>query len=99
MLKLSKFVVCRSPIHGRGVFASKTIHKDEIIGVLKGYPTNRPGCYVLWTGPFTGLRITCDLRFLNHADEPNACILDNLELIALEDIMPGTEITHDYEQE
>ena len=40
--------------------------------------------------------VQCDLRYINHSDEPNAVYFDTLEVCALTDIAPGEEITHDY---
>jgi len=40
--------------------------------------------------------VKCDLRFINHSDEPNAAYFDTLEVGALTDIAPGEEITDDY---
>jgi len=44
-----------------------------------------------------GFHVKCDLRFINHSDEPNAAYYDTLEVLALTDIAPGEEITHDYQ--
>ena len=40
--------------------------------------------------------VKCDLRIINHSDEPNAAYFDTLEVGALTDIAPGEEITDDY---
>lgn len=86
-----------SKIHGSGLFARKTILKDSIIGSLKGSSCNRNGPYVLWLSNTEGFRVDCDLKYINHADQPNACYYDDLTVVALRDIKVGEEITHNYE--
>lgn len=95
-MKKSLFYVDDSPIHGKGLFARKHISAGEIIGVIKGVPTTTDGEYVLWVDKNEGYHVKCDLRFINHSDEPNAVYFDTLEVCALKDISPGEEITHDY---
>ena len=67
-----------------------------IIGVLDCIPTSTDGEHVLWIDYDNGFHVRCDLRFINHSDEPNAVYYDTLEVWALTDIAPGEEITHDY---
>ena len=54
------------------------------------------GAYVLWVSETEGFEVSCDLRYINHSDRPNACYYDDLSVVALCDIQPGEEITHDY---
>ena len=94
------FEVRRSPVHGRGLFARRPLRRGELIGVFEGRPTERDGDHVLWviddeTEAVRGLRVTNDLRFLNHSDEANA-LLDLLEVRAARSIRAGEEITIDY---
>jgi len=92
----SKIYVDDSPIHGKGLFASATIAKGELIGKIQGTPAKRNGPHVLWVDESTGIRVHCDLKYINHSDSPNACYYDTLEVIALRRIRAGEEITHDY---
>jgi SET domain-containing protein len=92
----SLFYVADSPIHGKGLFARKYIGAGEIIGRIDGVPTSTDGEHVLWVDDENGFHVQCDLRFINHSDEPNAVYFDTLEVCALTDIAPGEEITHDY---
>ncbi len=85
-----------SPIHGRGLFAAEPISGGSLIGHLKVRPCAEDGRFVLWLGPDRGFEVLCDLRFINHSDEPNACYYDDLSVVALRDIAAGEEITHDY---
>ena len=95
-MKESLTYVDDSPIHGKGLFARKYIGAGEIIGVLDGVPASTDGEHVLWIDEDNGFHVRCDLRFINHSDEPNAVYYDTLEVCALTDIAPGEEITHDY---
>lgn len=88
--------VSDSPIHGKGLFAKDHIYAGDLIGILTGVPTTVDGEHVLWLDEKNGFHVHCDLRFINHSDNPNAVYYDNLEVCALKDIEPGEEITHDY---
>lgn len=92
-----KTYVAKSSIHGRGLFASEAIAADEIIGWLRGEPSDKDGSYVLWLSETEGFRVNCDLRFINHSDTPNACYYDDLSVVALRPIAANEEITHNYE--
>ena len=85
-----------SGIHGLGLFAGSFISKGAIIGWLEGAPCIDDGPHVLWVNANQGIEVTCNLRYINHADDPNACYYDDLSVVALRDIRPGEEITHDY---
>ena len=88
--------VAPSKIHGNGLFARKPIAKNSIIGWLRGRPCKQDGCYVLWISETDAIEVECDLRYINHADNPNACYYDDLSVVALRDIHQDEEITHDY---
>lgn len=86
-----------SPIHGRGLFATTFIPADTVIGKIEGVPTRVDGPYVLWIDDHRGIEVTNDMRYINHAGEPNAAYFDDLTVAAIRDIYPGDEITHDYD--
>jgi SET domain-containing protein len=88
--------VADSAIHGRGLFAGDLIPAGTVIGRIQGIPSSRDGDYVLWLSADEAIEVTCKLRFINHSDDPNACYYDDLSVIALRDIQPDEEITHDY---
>jgi SET domain-containing protein len=88
--------VGRSNIHGRGLFASRPIARGTVIGHVEGTPTRRNGAYTLWLDEENGIRVTCNLRFINHSPRPNARYYDDLSVVALRSIEPDEEITHDY---
>ena len=88
--------VADSAIHGKGLFAITAIPGGAIIGWLKGKPCSTDGDYILWISEHQGIEVLCDLRYINHADEPNACYYDDLSVVALRDIAAYEEITHNY---
>lgn len=67
-----------------------------IIGWLQGRPCTEDGEHVLWISPQQGIEVTCDLKYINHSERPNACYYDDLSVVALRDIAADEEITHDY---
>jgi SET domain-containing protein len=94
----TKITVKNSPIHGRGVFASGRVSKGARLGTFKGRRTKRDGMYVLWVDDgeeIYGIRGENELRFLNHADDPNA-EFDGPDLLALRPIATGAEVTIHY---
>jgi hypothetical protein len=88
--------VASSPIHGLGLFAGGPIAAGAVIGWLTGIPCSSDGAYVLWLSEKQAIEVTCDLRYINHSDHPNACYYDDLSVVALCDIEPHAEITHNY---
>lgn len=93
----SNVYVADSPIHGKGLFAGSHIVAGTVIGRIEGIPCRRDGSHVLWLNASEAIEVLCDLRYINHSDEPNACYYDDLSVVALRDIEPHEEITHDYE--
>ena len=91
--------VTTSNIHGKGLFARKRIRAGTLIGQIDGRPTSIDGPYVLWLTQSEGVEVRCQLKYINHSDEPNAIYYDTLEVVALRDIRRGEEITHNYDSE
>lgn len=90
--------VRRSPIHGRGLFATRPIAADTVIGRYRTEPTDRPGPYSLWSGEHRDCEdVICRFRFLNHSDRPNVALYDDYSVVALRPIEPGEELTLDYD--
>jgi SET domain-containing protein len=92
--------VDKSPIHGQGLFAAGDIEAGQLIGIYEGPEVSEDGPYVLWIedapgGGWTGFDGRNILRFMNHADEPNA-EMDGLDCYSKTRIPAGTEITIDY---
>lgn len=88
--------VAASVIHGKGLFANTAIPGGAIIGWLQGKPSTTDGDYILWISERQGIEVLCDLKYINHSNEPNACYYDDLSVVALRDIDPDEEITHNY---
>ena len=89
--------VATSNIHGNGLYARVPIRKGALIGLLEGKPSKVDGSYVLWLTETEGFEVSCDLKYINHAENANACYYDDLSVVALRDIAKNEEITHDYE--
>ena len=88
--------VARSKIHGAGLFAKDRIAAGAVISIGCGTPTSDDGPYVLWLDDERGVRLEPPLKYVNHSAAPNACFYDDLSLVALREIQPHEEITHDY---
>ena len=88
-----------SPIHGKRLFARTFIPAGQVIGTLTNEHTMKDGDHVLWIDEENGIHVQCDLRYINHSDNPNAAYYDNLEVCAVRDIHPNNKITHNYEQD
>jgi len=91
----------KSPVHGTGVFASRSITEGTFIGSYQGSSTSADGTHVLWIDDGRGLEGvdgTGILRFLNHSRTPNTWF-DGRDLYALLDINPGDELFFDYGEE
>jgi SET domain-containing protein len=89
--------VSNSQIHGNGLFAGENISKNTIIGWLNTVACQKDGSHVLWVDEKNGYEVLCDLKYINHSDNPNACYYDDLSVMAIHDIKAGEEITHNYD--
>lgn len=90
-----------SPIHGRGVFATRNITEGEFIGHYLGRRTDTDGMHTLWIEFDDGLRGyegIGRLKYVNHAATPNA-EFDDRDLYATRTIRGGEEITVHYGEE
>ncbi len=101
--------VADSPVHGRGLFARRDIPADTWMGHYDGPQTTENGMHVLWMESgengrtddeqdWIGYDGKNELRFLNHAQKPNA-EMDGLDLYTIRDISAGEEITINYGEE
>lgn len=92
--------VADSSIHGHGLFARRPIAAEEFIGSYTGPATQKDGMHVLWiwneeTERWEGINGKNEMRFLNHAGQPNADWWGT-DLYALRPIARDEEITFDY---
>jgi SET domain-containing protein len=99
---LKSYVIKRSAIHGRGLFATRSFVRGEVIGVYEGEVTSVNSRYVLWVpqddGTEIGIKGNTALRFLNHSAKPN-CVFNGDELAAIRPIKSGQELTIHYGEE
>jgi len=103
---MSKFIVGKSSITGRGIFATERISRGKTIFIMKGriihfkihtkhdamlFPHRVGIGKNLWMEP----DMKC-VRYINHSCHPNAGIKGRVTFVALRDIKKGEEITFDY---
>jgi hypothetical protein len=93
-----------SPIHGKGVFATRWWRPGELIGIYEGTLTvDSDDPHVLWLQDeeerYFGILATGAMGYLNHAedDEHNAVLATNSPFVyARKNILPGEEIFISY---
>jgi len=116
MIQLSyrspKTEVRDSNIHGRGLFATIDISKNEIVAVKGGHIVDRKTLreqITPWLGPVE-IQIDDDLFIapltdeerelsmlhLNHSCHPNLGVRGEITFISMRDIHAGEELTHDW---
>ena len=106
-----KTTVKSSPIQGRGLFATQKIIKDEIVAVKGGHIFNREALAAveamlgsaeiqigedLFIGPLTAEEREGSMIFSNHSCNPNIGVKGQIVFVAMRDIEPGEELTHDW---
>jgi len=106
-----KAAVQNSPIHGKGLFAVEKILKDEIVCVKGGYIFDRntmqsmPSWFRaaeisiaedLFIGPVRQEERDGSMIFSNHSCDPNIGVQGQIIFVAMRDILPGEELTHDW---
>jgi uncharacterized protein len=100
-----------SAIHGKGLFATRALAAGEIVGVKGGHVvTKRQWTTLAPTLGSAEIQISDDLfvapvqpeqregsmLFTNHSCEPNIAIQGQIVFVAMRDIAPGEELTHDW---
>ena len=107
-----KTEVRESKIHGRGLFATDDISKDEVVAVkgghivdrktLRGKVTPRLGPVEiqidedLFIAPVTYEERELSMLYSNHSCDPNLGVRDEITFVAMRDIRAGEELTHDW---
>jgi len=109
-----KTCIRRSPIHGRGLFASRPLRKGEIVAIKGGHILDRrtlskvrrriASSYIqIADGFYIGALRQDEVRrnklFMNHSCEPNLGISGQITFIALRAIQAGEELTYDWAME
>ena len=100
-----------SPIQGRGLFARARIGRGEVVAIKGGYVvaaeewqrlarTLGPAEIQIADG-FVIAPVRDDERegamlFTNHSCEPNIAVQGQIVFVAMRDIEPGEELTHDW---
>lgn len=108
MTTSSKIIAQNSPIHGKGIFATQAIKKNELVHLMVGKEISTLKCvFLIMTKqlhidmPF---QVTKNSYFIldsfselmNHTCDPNCAIRGKNEVVARRDIEIGEEITFDY---
>ncbi len=106
-----KAAVRPSPVHGRGLFALKRIGKGEIVAIKGGYvfdratlqqveqslgPAELPVADGFFVGPLKKEEREGAMIFSNHSCAPNIGVQGQIVFVAMRDIDPGEELTHDW---
>lgn len=106
-----KTITRPSPIHGTGLFAAKAIVNGEIVAIKGGYifdsktlakveATLGPAEIAVADGFYIGPRSEQErdgsMIYTNHSCEPNIGIQGQIVFVAMRDIQPGEELTHDW---
>jgi len=106
-----KTEVRESKIHGRGLFATADIAKDEIVAVKGGHIINRKTLREqvtphlgpveiqidndLFIAPVTTEEREGSMLYSNHSCNPNLGMRGEITFVAMRDIRTGEELTHD----
>ena len=107
-----KTEVRESPIHGRGLFATTKIDKDEIVAVKGGHIVNREQLKKeiapvlgpveiqiddnLCIAPVTPEEREGSMLYSNHSCDANLGMRGEITFVAMGDIPAGEELTHDW---
>src|SRR5438094_5902836 len=116
MMRLSylspKTEVRESKIHGRGLFATADISKDEIVAVKGGHIVDRKTLREKITPRLGPVEIQIDenlfiapvaeeerelsMLYSNHSCDPNLGVRGEITFVAMRHIRAGEELTHDW---
>lgn len=106
-----KTEVRRSPIHGRGLFATGGFARGEVVAVKGGHIiareelreiTPRLGPVEiqidenLFIAPMTDEEREGSMLYTNHSCDANLGVCGNIMFIAIREIKAGEELTHDW---
>src|SRR5213592_4088555 len=116
MVRLSylspKAEVRESKIHGRGLFATADIAKDEVVAVKGGHIVTREFLRReitpklgpveiqidddLFIAPVTEEERELSMLYSNHSCDANLGVRGEITFVAIRDIRAGEELTHDW---
>ncbi len=107
----AKTAVRPSPIHGRGLFATADIAKNEIVAIKGGHIVTREQLREitprlgpveiqidddLFIAPVTDDEREGSMLYSNHSCDANLGIRGEITFVAMRDIPAGEELTHDW---
>lgn len=107
----SKTEARTSRIHGQGLFATAPIAKGEIVAVKGGYILNAQEWRVieeelgsaeiqiaedLFIAPVQQEQRNGSMLYTNHSCDPNIAIQGQIVFVAMREIVPNEELTHDW---
>ena len=107
----AKTAVRPSPIHGRGLFATAYIAKDEIVAVKGGHVVTREQLEEitpllgpveiqidddLFIAPVAEEEREGSMLYSNHSCDANLGLRGEITFVAMRDIRAGEELTHDW---
>jgi SET domain-containing protein len=101
-----------SKIHGRGLFATADIGKDEVVAVKGGHIISREQLREkvtpqlgpveiqidddLFIAPITEEEREGSMLYSNHSCDPNLGMRGEITFVAMRNIRAGEELTHDW---
>jgi SET domain-containing protein len=100
-----------SPIHGKGLFAKEAIAVGEIVAVKGGHVLSKQEWTALeprlgsaeiqiseelFIAPVQQAQREGSMLYTNHSCDPNIAIQGQIVFVAMRDIAPGEELTHDW---
>jgi len=107
-----KTEVRESEIHGRGLFATADIAKDEIVAVKGGHIVDRKTLREkitprlgpveiqidddLFIAPVTEEERELSMLYSYHSCDPNLGVRGDITFVAMRDVSAGEELTHDW---
>jgi SET domain-containing protein len=107
-----KTEVRESKIHGRGLFATADIAKDEVVAVKGGHIISREQMREkvtprlgpveiqidddLFIAPVTEEERKDSMLYTNHSCDPNLGTRGEITFVAMRNIRAGEELTHDW---
>jgi uncharacterized protein len=107
-----KTEVRQSKIHGRGLFATADLAKNEIVAVKGGHIVERKMLCEeitpllgpveiqidedLFVAPVTEEERELSMLYLNHSCDPNLGVRGEITFVTMRGIHPGEELTHDW---
>lgn len=106
-----KTEIKKSPIHGKGLFAKEAISKGEIVAIKGGRIISKAQWKALepalgsaeiqiadqfFIAPANKEEREGSMLYTNHCCDPNIGIQGQIVFVALRDITPGEELTHDW---